>query len=156
MGKDFYYIGNLRPANLEPLMAPLCRHLDIRGKDSELFVLMIEDNDGVKAYLKEKGYNVDLIREDIVVGSEKVFNPTLNYIPSVSQEEPRCHHRPHRGRFAGRKGEIRQMARAANTPASVVKSSPRSKPSWAFPKLSAATQIRKTKFFTESRFSGDF
>ena len=72
------------------------------------------------------------------------------------QEEPRCHDRPHRGRFTGRKGQIRQMARAANTPASIVKSSPRSKPSRASQNLSAATWRRKTKYFTESRFSGDF
>lgn len=78
---NFYYIGDLRPANLEPLMEPLCSFFGLNKKcASELFVLMIENFDGIKSYLKDKGYDIGLITEDInsSIADTKVFSPKLD------------------------------------------------------------------------------
>lgn len=78
---NFYFIGVLRPANLEPLMEPLCSFLGLNKKcASELFVLMIENLDGIKSYLKDKGYDTDLMAEDIntSITETKVFSPILD------------------------------------------------------------------------------
>jgi len=68
-GNEFYYIGDLRPANIEPLLAPLCKYLGIKGKERELFVIFYENLEGIKQNLKDKGYDVSLIEEETVSDS---------------------------------------------------------------------------------------
>ena len=94
---EFYYIGNLRPANIEPLLEPLCRYLGIKGKERELFIMFYENIDGIKQNLKDKGYDVSLIEDELipVSGNLKV---SLDYHPDESAQE--------RNLITGFKGEI--------------------------------------------------
>lgn len=93
---NFYFTGNLRPANLEPLMEPLCSFLGIKKSCAhELFVIMIESRDGIESYLKEKGYCTMLMEDELSspqLGSG-VFTPTMPVVIS-----PNAH--------TGFKGEI--------------------------------------------------
>ena len=94
---EFYYIGDLRPANIEPLLAPLCKYLGIRGKEKELFVMFFETMDGIKQNLKDKGYKVELIEDAPIVESGNL-NITLDYHPTETAQE--------RNIITGFKGEI--------------------------------------------------
>lgn len=94
---EFYYIGDLRPANIEPLLTPLCKYLGIRGKEKELFIMFFETMDGIKQNLKDKGYEVELIEDYPIVESGNL-NITLDYHPSESAQE--------RNTITGFKGEI--------------------------------------------------
>ena len=93
---NFYFTGNIRPANLEPLMEPLCSFLGIKKSCAhELFVVMIESQDGIESYLKEKGYHTELMEEEpsLPPVSTGVFTPTMPVVIS-----PNAH--------TGFKGEI--------------------------------------------------
>lgn len=93
---NFYFTGNIRPANLEPLMEPLCSFLGIKKSCAhELFVVMIESQDGIESYLKEKGYHTELMEEELSLPqvSAGVFTPTMPEVIS-----PNAH--------TGFKGEI--------------------------------------------------
>ncbi len=94
---EFYYIGDLRPANVEPLLTPLAKYLNIGKKERELFILFIEDWDGVTQNLKDKGYETDYLEkpEQPDSGTIDIRN---NYAPTLDQEE--------RNRITGFKGEI--------------------------------------------------
>lgn len=64
---EFYYIGNLRPANVEPLLTPLCKYLGVNKKERELFILFIENMEGIRQNLKDKGYeNVSLLEDESI------------------------------------------------------------------------------------------
>ena len=95
---EFYYIGNLRPANIEPLLEPLCRYLGIKGKERELFIMFYENIDGIKQNLKDKGYDVSLIEEETVPESGTFEAQLGGYTPDLSQQE--------RDLITGFKGEI--------------------------------------------------
>lgn len=93
---NFYFTGNIRPANLEPLMEPLCSFLGIKKSCAhELFVVMIESQDGIESYLKEKGYHTELMEEELSLPpvNTGVFTPTMPVVIS-----PNAH--------TGFKGEI--------------------------------------------------
>ena len=93
----FYYIGDLRPANVEPLLTPLCKYLELKNKERELFILFIEDMDGIRQNLEDKGYNVSLLEEDPVAESGNI-QTSLNRIRTESQYD--------RDVITGFKGEI--------------------------------------------------
>lgn len=95
---EFYYIGNLRPANIEPLLEPLCKYLGIKGKERELFIMFFENIDGIKQNLKDKGYDVSLIEEETVPESGTFEAQLGGYNPDLSQQE--------RNLITGFKGEI--------------------------------------------------
>lgn len=93
---NFYFTGNIRPANLEPLMEPLCSFLDIKKSCAhELFVVMIESQDGIESYLKEKGYPTELMEEEpsLPPVNTGVFTPTMPVVISPNA-------------YTGFKGEI--------------------------------------------------
>ena len=94
---EFYYIGDLRPANIEPLLGPLCKYLGIKGKEREMFIMFIETIDGIKQNLADKGYKVSLIEEESVPDSGTI-NITIDYHPDESAQE--------RNLITGFKGEI--------------------------------------------------
>lgn len=94
---DFYYIGDLRPSNIEPLLEPLCRYLSIKGKERELFIMFFENLDGIKQNLKDKGYDVSYIEDEHVDVSGNI-NVSLDYHPDVSMQD--------RNTITGYKGEI--------------------------------------------------
>lgn len=94
---EFYYIGDLRPANIEPLLEPLSRYLGIKGNESELFIMFFENLEGIKQNLKDKGYDVSLI-EDGPITTSGNLNVSLDYHPDESAQE--------RNLITGFKGEI--------------------------------------------------
>jgi hypothetical protein len=94
---EFYYIGDLRPANIEPLLEPLCRYLGIRGKERELFIMFFDDIDGIKQNLKDKGYNVTWIEDEPIIESGN-FSVSLDYHPDITAQD--------RNLITGFKGEI--------------------------------------------------
>ena len=95
---EFYYIGNLRPANVESLLTPLCKYLGINKKERELFLLFIEDMDGIRQNLKDKGYtNVSLLEEETITESGNI-QTYFNHIRTESQYD--------RDVITGFKGEI--------------------------------------------------
>lgn len=94
---EFYYIGDLRPANIEPLLGPLCKYLGIKGKEREMFIMFIETIDGIKQNLADKGYNVSLIDEESIPDSGTI-NIAIDYHPDESAQE--------RNLITGFKGEI--------------------------------------------------
>ena len=95
---EFYYTGSLRPANVEPLLTPLCKYLEIKGKERELFIMLIEDHDGIRQNLEDKGYNTSLLEENIQPESGNIEVTLGEYTPSVSDQE--------RNKRTGFKGEI--------------------------------------------------
>lgn len=94
---EFYYTGDLRPANVEPLLTPLCKYLDIKGKERELFIMMIEDFDGIRQNLGDKGYDVSLLEEPITPDSGTI-KTHLDYSANELQQV--------RNMITGFKGEI--------------------------------------------------
>lgn len=62
----FYFVGELRPAKIEPLLHPLCSYLGIKGKERELFVIMTEPEfSGIIEYLEDKEYDVTDIKSEM-------------------------------------------------------------------------------------------
>lgn len=94
---EFYYTGDLRPANVEPLLTPLCRYLNLGGKERELFIMFFETLDAIKQNLKDKGYNVNLIEDEPMIDSGTI-NVRLDYHPDESEYQ--------RNMITGFKGEI--------------------------------------------------
>lgn len=73
---QFHYTSTLRAATIEPLLSPLCKFLNLKGKERELFILLIEqDLDGIRKNLKEKGYNVEILED-----SQESLPPLLGYV----------------------------------------------------------------------------
>ncbi len=94
---EFYYTGSLRPASIESLLTPLCKYLDIKEKERELFIILIENQDGICQNLEDKGYNVELLEKEFVVesGTTQIH---FTYKPSETEQE--------RNLITGFKGEI--------------------------------------------------
>ena len=95
---EFYYTGSLRPASIEPLLTPLCKYLDIKGKERELFIMLIENYEGIRQNLKDKGYDTSLLEEDKQQDSGNIQVTLGGYNPSISEQE--------RNARTGFKGEI--------------------------------------------------
>ena len=95
---EFYYTGSLRPASIEPLLTPLCKYLDIKGKERELFIMLIENYEGIRQNLKDKGYDTSLLEEDKQQDSGNIQVTLGGYNPSISEQE--------RNVRTGFKGEI--------------------------------------------------
>lgn len=95
---EFYYTGNLRPACIEPLLTPLCKYLDVKGKERELFIMLIENYEGIRQNLEDKGYDISLLEEDIQQESGTIQVTLGGYNPSISDQE--------RNITTGFKGEI--------------------------------------------------
>ena len=95
---EFYYTGSLRPANVEPLLTPLCKYLGIKGKERELFILLIENTDGIRQNLEDKGYDTSLLEEENYQDSGTLQVTLGGYNPGVSDRE--------RNVRTGFKGEI--------------------------------------------------
>jgi hypothetical protein len=66
-GNDFYFVGNwYKPRVLDGLVEPLCKFLNIRYAERILTVLLSDEfSEGIK-YLKEKGYDISLIPENLL------------------------------------------------------------------------------------------
>lgn len=95
---EFYYTGSLRPASIEPLLTPLCKYLDVKGKERELFIMLIENYEGIRQNLEDKGYDISLLEEDIQQDSGTIQVTLGGYNPSISDQE--------RNIRTGFKGEI--------------------------------------------------
>ena len=95
---EFYYTGSLRPANIEPLLTSFCKYLDIKGKERELFIMLIENYEGIRQNLEDKGYETSLLEEDKQQDSGTIQTTLGGYNPSISEQE--------RNVKTGFKGEI--------------------------------------------------
>lgn len=95
---EFYYTGSLRPANIEPLLTSFCKYLDIKGKERELFIMLIENYEGIRQNLEDKGYDTSLLEEDKQQDSGTTQTTLGGYNPSISEQE--------RNVKTGFKGEI--------------------------------------------------
>lgn len=96
---EFYYIGDIRPASVEPLLTPLCRYLGIMNKERELFIILIDNIDGIRQNLADKGYDVSLIEsEPETLVESGTIQTTLNYKPDADMQ--------YRNLITGFKGEI--------------------------------------------------
>lgn len=95
---EFYYTGSLRPANIEPLLTPLCKYLGIKDKERELFIMLIENYEGIRQNLEDKGYDTSLLEEDKQQDSGNIQVSLGGYNPSISDQE--------RNIRTGFKGEI--------------------------------------------------
>jgi len=83
----FYYTGILRAANIEPLLTPLCKYLDINKKERELFIMMIEDYEGIRNNLEYKGYDISLLEKVNTSDSGNIKTTLGSYQPNNSQQE---------------------------------------------------------------------
>lgn len=65
---SFYYTGKITPALMEPLLSPLCSHLNLgNSNDSKLMVILItDDHQSLVDYLADCGYNVSKLIEPSV------------------------------------------------------------------------------------------
>ena len=71
---NFYFVGDISPAKIEPLLSPLSSYLGIKRKERELLVLMTEPSyDAIVDFLKEKEYNTDWL-----VSNETALVPTTD------------------------------------------------------------------------------
>lgn len=95
---EFYYTGSLRPANIEPFLTSFCKYLDIKGKERELFIMLIENYEGIRQNLEDKGYDTSLLEEDKQQDSGTIQTTLGGYNPSISEQE--------RNVKTGFKGEI--------------------------------------------------
>lgn len=95
---EFYYTGSLRPANIEPLLTSFCKYLDIKGKERELFIMLIENYEGIRQNLEDKGYDTSLLEKDKQQDSGTIQTTLGGYNPSISEQE--------RNVKTGFKGEI--------------------------------------------------
>lgn len=95
---EFYYTGSLRPANIDPLLTPLCKYLGIKDKERELFIMLIENYEGIRQNLEDKGYDTSLLEEDKQQDSGTIQTTLGGYNPSISEQE--------RNVKTGFKGEI--------------------------------------------------
>ena len=95
---EFYYTGNLRAACIEPSLTPLCKYLVVKGKERELFIMLIENYEGIRQNLEDKGYDISLLEEDIQQESGTIQVTLGGYNPSISDQE--------RNITTGFKGEI--------------------------------------------------
>lgn len=95
---EFYYTGSLRPANVEPLLTPLCKYFDIKGKERELFIMLIENYEGIRQNLEDKGYDTSLLEKNTQPESGTIQTTLGGYNPSISEQE--------RNVRTGFKGEI--------------------------------------------------
>lgn len=95
---EFYYTGSLRPANIEPLLTSFCKYLNIKGKERELFIMLIENYEGIRQNLEDKGYDTSLLEEDKQQDSGTIQTTLGGYNPSISEQE--------RNVKTGFKGEI--------------------------------------------------
>ena len=84
---EFYYTGSLRPANVEPLLTPLCRYLGLKGKERELFILLIENIDGIRQNLEDKGYDMSLLERDEYDDSGTIQVTLGGYNPGYDEQE---------------------------------------------------------------------
>lgn len=61
-GNRFYYVGELKPTRLEPLMQPLTKLFNLRHSEKELLVILItQDHDELVEFLREKGYETSFL-----------------------------------------------------------------------------------------------
>ncbi|MBD2458616.1 DUF3883 domain-containing protein [Nostoc sp. FACHB-87] len=102
---NFYYVGNWNsPRVLDGIVEPLGKFLDIRYAERLLIVLLLETFANGIEYLKEKGYNVELIPETIlnIDESENIIDSIEYDICGIAQEN-----RPYNqyDEDLGRKGE---------------------------------------------------
>ena len=88
----FYYTGKLTASKMEPLLSPLCALLGIKGKERELFVIMVEnDYDAILEFLREKDYKVQWISAvsytpaPNAYGSAQIGGVILNAPPTEQQ-----------------------------------------------------------------------
>lgn len=67
-GDCFYYTGRITPVLMEPLLSPLCSHLNLgSNNDSRLMVILItDDHQSLVNYLADCGYNVSKLIEPSV------------------------------------------------------------------------------------------
>ena len=71
---NFYFVGDISPAKIEPLLSPLSSYLGIKRKERELLVLMTEPSyDAIVDFLKEKEYNTDWL-----ISNETALVPTTD------------------------------------------------------------------------------
>lgn len=62
MNNQFYYIGSLKPTKIEPLIAPLSKHLELKNASEELLIILITSNyEDLREYLKDKGYPIEYL-----------------------------------------------------------------------------------------------
>ncbi|MBQ8720781.1 MAG: hypothetical protein IJY67_01310 [Paludibacteraceae bacterium] len=61
-GSNFYYVGDLKPTKIEPLLFPICSYLGLVHKERELFSILIEsDYNDILDFLAEKEYETEWI-----------------------------------------------------------------------------------------------
>lgn len=89
----FYYTGNISPAGIEPLLAPLCNFLGLKNScESELMVILLTQSScDIYDFLKDKGYDVDNLATPVTVddnyaNGDKKLNDTIEHNPSGSNE----------------------------------------------------------------------
>lgn len=85
---NFYYTGDIRPANLDSLLEPLCKFLGIPGKERELWVLLCEDEDGIQMFLQDKGYDTTWLKKylEIEKNVDKIFDSEIGIDSRSSQQ----------------------------------------------------------------------
>lgn len=109
-GNNFYYTGKITPVLIEPLLSPLCSHLNIgNSNDSKLMVILItNDHQSLVDYLTDCGYKVDNLSEpqlpqileenEIVSGSGEKIVTKPGLVSTIGQmeinKEVRIHVKP--------------------------------------------------------------
>lgn len=100
----FYYTGNWSsPRVLDGMVEPLCKFLGIQDAARLLIVLLLENCAGSIEYLKEKGYDISLIPQDILEDIVKAESRLHDFESDPIQEI-----RPYNAsdEALGREGEI--------------------------------------------------
>lgn len=96
VNNKFYYSGELRLSTVDPLLTPLCNLLDIKGKERELMVVLFENLDSIRRYLKEKEYNIAFI-EGIDEDESHQFSPYQTPYIRTQEQKMSSEHNGFRG-----------------------------------------------------------
>lgn len=82
---EFYYTGELKPTKMAPLVDAISKHLGLGNANEDLLIVLItDDQEELREYLKDKGYPIDLLPKTGLnpidsTRTRKNPEPTLDY-----------------------------------------------------------------------------
>jgi len=150
-GDSFYYTGKMTPALMEPLLSPLCSFLNLgSSNDSKLMVILItDDHQSLSDYLKDCGYDVNLL---VAPESKTIETPINNSAENPSNDKTNSDEKTTSEKEDApkiKKGEEASLSKSEQIRAQIEaqKYLMQEKPSWHFPPHYGESQEDGTPYY---------